>query len=144
MTREEIDQIATLFDKGQQETMRHFDAVAEELKGDIRLIVEGHTILVDKIGVLDGRVERTEQRTERIEIKVDALDKKIDTLEKKFNTLDKKLGDFIEETGANLDDLRSAVKFSYAELDRRVGQLENMVVQLAARVQRLEEKQKSQ
>ncbi len=125
------------FEKVQQETMRHFDVVAEGLRGDIRQVAEGHSILVEKIGALDGRVGRVEERIDRIEIKVDALDKKVDAL-------DEKLDGFIADTGANFDDVRSAIKFSYAELDRRVSQLENMVLQLSARVQRLEELQKSQ
>ena len=140
VTKEELDQIAALFEKAQRETMRHFDVVAEGLRSEIRLIAEGHTVLVEKIGALEGCVGRLEERMERVEIKVvaleqkvDALDRKVGALEQKVDVLDRKVGAldekldrFIADTSANFDDVRSAIKFSYAELDRRVSQLENI------------------
>ena len=40
------------------EIHRHFDVVAESLRGDIRLIAEGHTYLVGRIDRIDQRLIR--------------------------------------------------------------------------------------
>jgi len=54
-----------------------------------------------------------------------------------------KLDAFIEETRTNFGEVRAAIKFSYAELDRRVSHLESFVLDLSERLQRLETGQSS-
>jgi len=52
--------------------------------------------------------------------------------------LETKLDAFIVETRTNFEEVRAAVKFSYAELDRRVSHLETFVMDLSKRLERLE------
>ena len=110
-----------------EQTRRHFDVVAESLKSEIRVIAEGHGVLVEKIDGLGTRMDH-------LETKVDALDSRMDHLETK-------LDGFIVETRTNFDEVRAAIKFSYAELDRRVAHLESFVQDLSTRVQRIEARQ---
>ena len=78
------------------ETRRHFDVVAEGLRGDTRLVAEGHSVLV-------ARIERVEQA--------------------------------IEAMGR---EILAAVKFSFAELDRRLTRLETLTLDLESRLSRIE------
>ena len=54
-----------------------------------------------------------------------------------------KLDAFIEETRTTFGEVRAEIKFSYAELDRRVSHLESFVLDLSERLQRLETGQSS-
>ena len=101
------------FDEKADETQRHFDVVAESLESQIRVIAEGHGVLVEKIDGLGTRMDH----------------------------LETKLDGFIVETRTNFDEVRAAIKFSYAELDRRVAHLESFVQDLSTRVQRIESRQ---
>ena len=56
-------------------------------------------------------------------------------------SLETKLDAFIVETRTNFEEVRAAIKFSYAELDRRVAHLESFVLDLSTRMQRLEARQ---
>ena len=98
------------FDEKAAESQRHFDAVAESLKSEIRVIAEGHGVLVEKIDGLGTRMDRLETQVENFAI----------------------------ETRTNFEEVRAAVKFSYAELDRRVSHLESTIASIDARVSRLE------
>jgi uncharacterized protein involved in exopolysaccharide biosynthesis len=55
--------------------------------------------------------------------------------------VDEKLGRFRQEVQAEFDEIKAMIKFSYAELDRRVRTLEDAVVALRGRVERLEARQ---
>ena len=117
-----------------EQTRRHFDVVAESLKSEIRVIAEGHGVLVEKIDGLGTRMGHLETKVDHLETKVDALDSRMDHLETK-------LDGFIVETRTNFDEVRAAIKFSYAELDRRVAHLESFVQDLSTRMQRIESRQ---
>ena len=96
-----------------EQTRRHFDVVAESLESQIRVIAEGHGVLVEKIDGLGTRIDRLETQVEN----------------------------FALETRTNFDEVRAAIKFSYAELDRRVAHLESFVQDLSTRMQRIESRQ---
>ena len=49
------------------EIHRHFDVVAESLRGDIRLIAEGHAYLVERFDGVDRRLDRVDGRLDAIE-----------------------------------------------------------------------------
>jgi predicted RNase H-like nuclease (RuvC/YqgF family) len=110
-----------------EQTRRHFDVVAESLKSDIRLLAEGHGVLVEKVDRLDTRMDHLETKVDRLDTRMDHLETKLDG--------------FIVETRTNFDEVRAAIKFSYAELDRRVAHLESFVQDLSNRVQRIEARQ---
>ena len=80
----------------QAETRRHFDVVAEGLRGQMQLVAEG------------------------------------------VATLDEKLNRFREEVAGEFKEMKSMVRISYAELDRRIQEHENNYAALSERVGRLE------
>ena len=90
------------------------------MKSEIRVIAEGHGVLVEKI-------DRLGTRMDRLETKVDGLDHKLDG--------------FIVETRTNFEEVRASIKFSYAELDRRLTFLESGFKDLSSRMASLEGRQ---
>jgi hypothetical protein len=104
---------------GVDEIKRHFNVVAEGLRTEIKLVVEG--------------VVGTNQRLDGMENAVRALDKKLGSrataldakLEEKTSSLDGKIDRGFSETQA-------LIKQNYSELDQRIGRTE-------ARLEKLEE-----
>ena len=101
------------------------------------------------ISYLDKRFDGTTQRIEavrgevRTEIRqlgvtVEALRTQIQTVADGVVTVDEKLERFRQEVREEFDEVKSMIKFSYAELDRRIGQVEGRTRNLEARVERLE------
>lgn len=95
----DTENILDSIQKENEKTRRHMDVVAESLESKIGLPAEGHGVFVEKVDALGTRVDR----------------------------LETKLDDFIVETRSNFKEVRAAIKFSYAELDRRVSRLESFV-----------------
>jgi hypothetical protein len=59
-TKDDLKRFATKDDlkaEGEQ-TRRHFDVVAESLRGDIRLIAEGQVALTERMDASESRTER--------------------------------------------------------------------------------------
>ena len=81
-----------------QEIRRHFDVVAEALRGDMRMLAEGiagtHERL-DRVEVrLDGvesRLDRVESRLDRIEIRLTAVETKVDRIEVRVTGIETRL-----------------------------------------------------
>jgi hypothetical protein len=90
------EELAAFLNQRFEETRRHFDVVAEGLRGEIRVVAEGHLGLGRQLQVLR------------------------------------------EENESAHREILSAVKFSYAELDRRISRLESLTADLEARLSRLE------
>lgn len=90
------EELAALLNQRFEDTRRHFDVVAEALRGDIRAVAEGHLGLGRQLQALR------------------------------------------EENDAAHREILSAIKFSYAEIDRRISLLESQISGLEARVNRLE------
>jgi len=101
-------------DKIAEEIKRHFDVVAEDLKDEIKLVAEGYSLLSEKIDGL--REENAEEHA--------TLNKRIDGLRK--------------ENAEEHQEILSAVKFSYAELDHRIVALEEKFANIEKRMSRLE------
>ena len=106
------------------EIIRHFDVVAEGLRSEIRSVAEGHGILVDGQKFLAERVK--------------GLDSGLQNLAVGLTGLGDELRAFRAEVSVEFSELRSMVKFSYAELDRRIRTLEGAIVSLTDRMDRLE------
>lgn len=83
-----------------EETRRHFDVVAEQMRAELRLIAEG-------LGSLRERVDRVEQNLR-------------------------------EDVLRAQRELSAMIKFSYAELDRRIQGLEQRQEEVELRLRRLE------
>ena len=110
-----------------EQTRRHFDVVAESLKSEIRVIAEGHGVLVEKIDGLGTRMDSLETKVDRLDTRMDHLDTKLDA--------------FIVETRTNFEEVRASIKFSYAELDRRLTFLESGFKDLSSRMASIESRQ---
>ncbi len=82
------------------ETRRHFDVVAEQMRGKLQLVAEGASSLANRLDRLEQNLREEILQAQR--------------------------------------ELSAMIKFSYAELDRRVQALERGHRELEERVRRLE------
>ena len=96
---ESMDRRFEAVDVNLAETRRHFDVVAEGLRGEIQQVAEGHQFLVDGQARIMDRMDRMER------------------------------------------ELGAMIRFSYAELDRRIRTLEEGFATLQERVARVETRQ---
>jgi|SRR3989304_7237732 len=113
------------------EIMRHFDVVAEGIRSELRSVAEGH-------GMLAGGQKRLEDGQNALADGQRRLEVSLQVFADSLKNLDDKVEAFRVEVATNFTELRSMIKFSYAELDRRIRTLEGAVVSLADRVDRLE------
>jgi hypothetical protein len=97
-----------------EEIKRHFNVVAESLESKIKLVAEAVTGVSGRIDGVDERLVSLEQRIDR-----------------EITSLRAEMRNGFAETQA-------MIKFSYAELDRRVTSLETIVSNLDTRLRRLE------
>ncbi len=102
-----------------EEIKRHFDVVAESLRGDIKTIAEGHIILnrkkIDELRDENGKAHQ--EMREEMWRAVKGLSR---------------------ENEKAHQEILSAIKFSYAELDRRLTVLEDKYINLNTRLGQLE------
>jgi len=95
-----------------------------------------------KVTVLDGKVNALDGKVTVLDGKVNALDGKVTVLEGKVNALDGKLDRVQQELKSEIQETRqeilAAVKFSYAELDKRLTTLEKEFLDLKHRVEKME------
>jgi chromosome segregation ATPase len=117
-----LDQMATKEEvRAQQtETRRHFEVVAEALRGQIQQVAEGVVGVEQRIDGVDQRLERVDQRLDRIDQRLDRFEQKVEA-------------EFIET--------RAAIRFSYSQLERRIQELEGNYASLKERVERVEARQ---
>jgi len=138
------DDLKRLLEEGLLETRRHFDAVAErvEKKSDANVAeLRGH---------IDTSVERVEKKFDasvaelhrHFDVSTESLKKEIRLVAEAVAQLeekgDREHEDIREEMRRGFDETQAMIKFSHAELDRRVRTLEQAFADLQARVERLE------
>ena len=153
MTEDEIRRLGQLLDEKMSgvdrrfdELHRHFDVVAENLQGQIQQVAEGVVLgneRLDRVEVrldgVDGRLDhfetavradfaQVEQRAERFETEVRAEFVQVGQRAERFETA----------VRADFSEVKSMVKLSFAELDRRLTTLESTVHDLTGRLERLE------
>src|SRR5689334_3195959 len=113
------DDLKNLFD----ETRRHFDTKTEETRQHF-----------------DTKTEETRRHFEAVAERIDA---RTDALAELINHVDDKLTRRIDAFEQRVDqkfvETQSMIKFSHAELDRRVRSLEDGLSSLQARVEKLEQ-----
>jgi hypothetical protein len=56
-----------------EEIKRHFNVVAEGLRSDIRLVIEGLAVNTDRTERVENRLDRVEVRLDRVEVGLDGL-----------------------------------------------------------------------
>ena len=117
LIKEENEQTRRHLDDKAAEMGRHFDDKAAEMGRHFDVVAESLKseirVIAEGHGVLVEKMDRLETQVEN----------------------------FALETRTNFDEVRAAIKFSYAELDRRVAHLESFVLDLSTRMQRLEARQ---
>jgi len=141
-----------------EEIKRHFDVVVESLRSDIKLIAEGHIILNRKIDELHEENEKAHQQmreemwravrdlsreNEKAHQQMrEENEKAHQQLYQEINSLreenEKAHQQMREENEKAHQEILSAIKFSYAELDRRLTILENKYINLENRLKKLE------
>jgi archaellum component FlaC len=57
-----------------EEVKRHFNVVAEGLRSDIRLVIEGLAANTDRLDGVDARLDRVEVRLDRVEVRIDGVE----------------------------------------------------------------------
>lgn len=92
------------------QTRQHFDVVAEGLRKEVQLVAEGVISNGERIDRMDSRIDRLDERMQRLE----------DGMHREF------------------EEVRSMIRLSYTELDRRLRTLEDTVSSLQARMDRME------
>jgi hypothetical protein len=108
------------------EIKRHFDVVAEGLRSEIRLVAEGVQTNTDWLDRVEG-----ELRTVRGEVHA---------VQDGLRAVQGELHAFRDETREGFGELRSQIRLSYSELERRLTVLEHGQGILESRIQRLEAK----
>ena len=81
---------------------RHFDVVAESLRGDIRLIAEGHAYLVGRFEGVDRRLDGVDQRLDRVDQRLDRIDGRLDGIDQRLDRVDQRL-DGIDQWLGSID-----------------------------------------
>jgi predicted nucleic acid-binding Zn-ribbon protein len=107
------------------------------------LALSGRVVALDgKVVALDGKVVALDGKVIALDDKVQALDDKVVALDGKVVALDGKVDRIHQELKTEIQETRqevlAAVKFSYAELDRRLTTLEKEFLELKLRVEKIE------
>lgn len=133
-----------------EEIIHQFHVSAEGLRDEVKLVAEG-------VAAVDEKIERTCQELKEeivnktqpiaqavvaLNGKVNVLDGKVASLDNKVTALDAKVDRIHLELKTDIQETRqeilAAVKFSYAELDKRLTTLEQEFLDLKARVAKIE------
>ena len=76
-----------------EEVKRHFNVVAEGLRSDIRLVIEGLAANTDRLEGVDARLDRVEVRLDRVEVRLDGVEVRLDGVEVQLDGVKNELGD---------------------------------------------------
>ena len=66
---------------------RHFNAVAEGLRADIRLVIEGVTANTDRLERVETRLDRVEIRLDRVEVRLEGVEVQLGGMQTEFGGL---------------------------------------------------------
>ena len=86
----------------------------------------------------DARFDAIERRLDAHDARFDAHDARFDAHDARFDALEDEQRRFAAAVMHEFAEVKAMIKFSLAELDRRIATLEHAVQDLAARVERLE------
>jgi predicted nucleic acid-binding Zn-ribbon protein len=126
-----------------EEVSQQFHVLAEGIRDDVKQVAEG-------VDVVDKKVEKTRQelkeeidnKTQPIAQAVVALNSKVAGVDNKVTVIDAKVDKSHLELKAEIQEtsqeVLAAVKFSYAELDKRLTTLEQEFLDLKLRVEKIE------
>jgi chromosome segregation ATPase len=126
---------------------RYMGVLVEQVTDQIKIVAEGHMMLVERFDRVDERLDGMDQRFDRIDQRFDQVDQRLDGMDQRLSTVEGELtafrGEFhafAQDVGRQFSEVRSMIKLSYAEIDGRITTLEKDLFDLRSRVERLEEK----
>ena len=114
---------------------RRFNELKAEIDNKTQPIAQAVLELTGKVAGLDGRVTTLDGKVVALDGKVASLDGKVVALDGKVDRSHEELKTEIRETR---QEVLAAVKFSYAELDKRITTLEKEFLELKHRVEKIE------
>ena len=152
-----------------EEMIHEFHVISEGIIGQVKQVAEGVTNLDERLerarqGLkaeieektepiahavvsLDRKVTSLDGKVKILDEKVTSLDSKVNGLDKTVNVLDGKLDRTYQELKSEIQETKqeilAAVKFSYAELDKRLTTLEKEFFELRLRVEKIESRSTS-
>lgn len=92
-----------------EEIIHEFHVVSEGLMDHIKLLVEGHSGVVQRLDRVDTRFDQVETRLDRVDTRLDHMGK---------------------ENERQHIETRALIKLSFSELDKRLSDLESQVKEL--------------
>ncbi len=111
-------------------------------KEETRQRFEAHDARFDaierRLDAHDARFDAIERRLDAHDARFDAHDARFDAHDARFDALEDEQRRFAAAVMHEFAEVKAMIKFSLAELDRRIATLEHAVQDLAARVERLE------
>ena len=75
-----------------EEVKRHFNVVAEALRADIRIVIEGLSANTERLDGVEVRLDRVEGRLERVELRLDGVEVRLNGVEIRLNGVENELG----------------------------------------------------
>jgi uncharacterized protein YceH (UPF0502 family) len=129
--------------KFRDEVVHHFHVVSEGVIDQVKLVADG-------VATVNNQLDRTrkelkeeiDNKTQPIAQAVLELSGRVNVLDSRVIALDSKVDRVHEELKAEIKETRqeilAAVKFSYAELDKRITTLEKEFLELKHRVEKIE------
>jgi predicted RNase H-like nuclease (RuvC/YqgF family) len=114
---------------------RKFNELKAEIDDKTQPIAQAVLELSGKVVALDGKVANLDGKVAALDGKVSNLDGKVVALDGKVDRIHQELKTEIQGTR---QEVLAAVKFSYAELDKRITTLEKEFLELKHRVEKIE------
>ncbi|MDQ5858935.1 MAG: hypothetical protein M3542_11755 [Acidobacteriota bacterium] len=78
-----------------EDIKRHFSVVAEGLRGDIRLVIEGLVANTDRLDGIDVRLARVDVRLDRVEVRLHGVETELGGMRTEFGELKARIGPLI-------------------------------------------------
>ena len=118
------------------EGVANVDEKLDRTRQELKTEIEEKTLPIAQAVVsMNGRVGSLEGKVDNLDGKVSKLDEKVNQLDVKVDRIHQELRSEIQETR---QEILAAVKFSYAELDKRLTTLEKEFLDLKHRVEKIE------
>lgn len=114
------------------ESRRHADAVSEQTQKSIQLLAESISGVDAKVTESRRHFDVVSEQTQKsIQLLAESMNVRFDAVHSRIDDVQSEMRDGFAET-------KAMIRFSHADLDRRVRSLEDTVASLQARVERLE------
>jgi predicted RNase H-like nuclease (RuvC/YqgF family) len=136
--------------KFRDEIVHQFHVVSEGVIDQVKLVADGVATVNNQLDrtrkelkeEIDNKTQPIAQAVLELSGRVNALDSRVIALDSRVIALDSKVDRVHEELKAEIKETRqeilAAVKFSYAELDKRITTLEKEFLELKRRVEKIE------